>query len=203
MNRLAISMLNFRLLLFLKGWVICLLFIFPCYGLGKVSYIPEEVLFREVHSLEVSDTIAESIKPKEKTNIYIVAGTTTYNLVESPTVEITYLTEESAKEKTELVVSKPKQTYHPDIQEQKNTQPVAVIYSVPVSDSFVAGSRNSKPINVQQRDYRLKTTTVYESEICSWESPIKKQITENAGLSDISKNRSQNYFTRPPPGVVG
>lgn len=204
MKRLAILTPNFRLH-FMKAWWVCLLFICPVTVWGQF-HIPEELLFslRETPSLEIGDTITENTEPKEKTKIYIVAGTTTYNLVENPTVEITWLKAEPVKEKAELVVSKPKPTRPPDIEKQKNTEPVAVICSVPVSsDSFAVGSRNAKLINVQQRDHRLKTATVYEPEICAWEIPVKKQIVENPGLSDISKYRSQNYFTRPPPGGAG
>lgn len=201
MKPLAIFTPNFTFLPLRGGWVICLFFIFPVTVWGQF-HIPEELLFSLQE--EIGDTITENTKPKEKTNIYIVEGTTTYNLVENPAVQITWLTAEPVKEKAELAVSKPKPTRPPDIEKQKNTEPVAVICSVPVSsDSFVVGGRNAKLINVQQRDYRLKTATVYEPEICPWESPVKKQITENAGLSDISKYRSQNYFTRPPPGLAG
>ena len=207
MNRLAISTLNFRFPSLRGGWGICLFFIFPVTVWGQF-HIPEEPLFslRDAPSLEADDTIAENAKPKEKTNIYIVAGTKTYNLVESPTVEITYLATEPVKEKkiTVLAVRQPEKEHRPDIEEQKEKElvPEVTIRSVPgYPRSYIGGSDPLKLINLPVRDYRVKTIVYEFSEMISWDSSLKKQFTENTVLSDISKYRSQNYLSRPPPDV--
>lgn len=186
----------------LKQAVCVLIIVFPALLFSQTSV--EEI------SLKISsqpDPNEDSLPKQGKVQIYIVSGTVTSNLTESPSVEITYLpsSDKSKKEKKINLEKNQKKTEQIAQKVKKNVEEVepknyktTVFPKSPQPPSLFAG-KNSSDVIVPARDYRLK---VFENTPFAnlWTFIKSKNIDFVYYLSyNIKTSNSSSLFVRPPP----
>lgn len=175
-------------------------------SLLQVSNVSAEEISVVINSHPESND--DSFSKQQKTQIYIVSGTVTSNLTESPSVEITYLPSPSKskigkknnlkknKKKVESLAQKVTNKNKVEKTETKNYRVIVLPKSQP--PSLFAG-KNSQDVIVPIRDYRLKIIE-YTSGVEL--SPLINSKIQHFGhyksLKILTSN-SQQSQVRPPP----